>query len=285
MEDDQNITPVLEKHLDDMKGIVKWVISFSFVATILALQEQNLIKILSLELTRQQALFVFSAIYLFLCLAIWENLRRMRFHIAKSSISNLERVFQDIASHPWLFNPFTHYIYSERKITYYGFSGLIVCFSLCFSGVYILVPIASWSSPLADIWRHGWEAWDGMRSLKLLGKNILFLLPIGILAYLGYLVVKEVLTIFSEAKERIAPTKDSRLENLLIQVETEIRKAIETGTIIGVLLFFIVIVGDGIFTTLPWLLPAMIYLRYFWCNSLSTSEFFWNKEKISATMK
>ena len=70
--------------------------------------------------------------------------------------------------------------------------------------------------------------------------------------------MKEVLTIFSEAKERIAPTKDSRLENLLIQVETEIRKAIETGTIIGVLLFIAVMAGGGIFTTLPWLLPAMI---------------------------
>ena len=55
MADDENITSVIQKHLDNINGIVKWVIGFAFVATILAVQGNDQIKILNLEPTRKQA--------------------------------------------------------------------------------------------------------------------------------------------------------------------------------------------------------------------------------------
>ena len=70
MVDDQNIVSVLEKHLDDTRGIVRWAISFGFVATILAVQGQDQIKIFNLEVTSKQAFWVFSAVYFFLCLGV-----------------------------------------------------------------------------------------------------------------------------------------------------------------------------------------------------------------------
>ena len=248
MSDDQNIVSVLEKHLDDTRGIVRWAISFAFVATILAIQGQDQIEILNLGITRKQASWVFSAVYFFLCLGVWENIKRIRFHLSNLPTSDFRKVFRNIASHPWLFNPFTHYIYNGKKVKYYGFTGLIICFWICLSCVSVLMPLEFWGSPLAKFLDEGWK---GIESFKWLGKFAYYFAPIGILMLVGYLTLEEILNIFREAKERITSSRDSTLVNEFAQVETDAKKAYDTGIGIGGLVFLALMVSGVMFPVKP----------------------------------
>ncbi len=68
--------------------------------------------------------------------------------------------------------------------------------------------------------------------------------------------IEEILKIFRETKKRIIQAGDSKLVNAFTQVESEIRKAGDTG--IGGFVFIAVMIGAGIFPVTPFHTISMV---------------------------
>ena len=72
-----DLLDALGGQLDELQGLVKWVLVFAFTATLLAIQGDDPISVLSLNLTRVQAFFVIAILYLAALTAALAHFRRL----------------------------------------------------------------------------------------------------------------------------------------------------------------------------------------------------------------
>lgn len=226
--------------LDELQQLVKWVIGFGFVATILAIQGNDPITLLNLQLTRTQAFFVISLLYAAACAKGIGHLLRLNYLLANLAPENLMLGFSRLAAHPWLLNPFVPSKIDDWKSPQgsLALSGLVLLFWLCLSGLYALLPDEAWGAPLQILLTESWSKWSTWAQIGLV---LGYMAPIGLFVAIGDFALSRVQRVINESAERI-PEGQSELRSQLSQLGAALKVGADRGICVGAVFLVSVLV-------------------------------------------
>jgi hypothetical protein len=235
-----DLLDALVGQVDELQGLVKWLVAFAFTATVLAIQGDDPISVLNLSLTRVQAFFVIAAIYVAACTAALAHLRRLTSLLAGLTPQEIATGFSKLSGHKWLLNPFV----VEGSHTKYGSHGafalvaLICVFWLCVASLYALLPQEVLRGPLATILTNGiWNA----AAWTLIGSVLVYAIPVGLLAGIGYVALETILRMAAESAERV-PSDQPDFKGHLQRYAADLQKAGDHGIAAGGMILLLVLI-------------------------------------------
>ena len=140
MHDQEDILKSIEKHLDDLKGIVRWAIFLAVLFWWAGVNDDNPIKALGMEIDKEYAVIVAVLFYLVINLSVWDRFQRIGDLFDQLDGRNFKKGFTKLTLHSWIINPFSHFGNStvSRINSAKGFGLLISVWWLCNSSLYAL---------------------------------------------------------------------------------------------------------------------------------------------------
>lgn len=133
----------LTKHLDALAAVFNYSILLAVLTIWTGLRRKDELEVLGLKLTRHQALFIVSPLYLLLNLTVlilFLRIGDLLNLLAPLQPNKFPEGFSRLAAHTWLLNPFA-YFGTTRAATWYegdGYGLLIVTWWLCNSSLLAL---------------------------------------------------------------------------------------------------------------------------------------------------
>jgi len=236
----EDLLDALSGQLTALQEIAKWALGFGFAATILAIQGDDPISILNLQLTRTQAFFVISSLYVAACVAAVGRFRRITDLLADLAPEKVKLGYSKLEAHPWLFNPFVLSDFKVWKIPLGAISlfCLVCLFWLCLSSLYALLPDVALQIPLQIVIANSWR---DLNTWMQFGLVFVYLAPIGLFVIVGDLAVSSIQDVINESTKRI-PDPQVELRDRLLQHRSALKAAASHGIGTGGLILTVVIV-------------------------------------------
>lgn len=232
------IDAALPKHLDEMRSIVKWVISFAFVASILVIQGRAEMEALGVELSRNEAFFIIAVIYIALCVAVAGHAQQIATLLRGVPVERLSASTERLASHEWLFNPYAFYWNGGEYFRpgYWGFVALIATFWLCMACLYALVP--GFLDTL--VFEPRTDSFFDTMTWSEAVKGVGYAVPVGAFAAIGDLAMKRIIGTYKACAARCVPA-EPLLAARFEKVQADLTAASHTGIATGGVVFIAVL--------------------------------------------
>ena len=140
MRNQEDLIDSITKHLDDLKGIVRWALLLSVLFWWAGYNDQDPIKALGMDIKKDYALFVAVAFYLVVNLSVWDRLYRIGDILESVNDKNFEKATSKLTLHNWIINPFSYFGngFLSRINNAKGFGLLIIVWWVCNSSLYAL---------------------------------------------------------------------------------------------------------------------------------------------------
>jgi hypothetical protein len=231
----------IDGQLDELQSIVYWVIGIAFVAIVLGIQGKPEIGVLELVLSRRAAYFVLGMVYVVLSFAVLGHVRRVGLLFSQVPADQIVDHVDHVSQHRWLLNPFAQYRGGNpsKWPAALGFTGLVSCFWVCHSSLFVLAPRKFLGSPLVTLLSGTAPARD--RWIEV-GVSMLYMLPFGVSTCLCYLALVEIHRIFPTAQRSVSGddlTASEQLATRAADMESAADLGISIGGVVLVLTFVI----------------------------------------------
>lgn len=230
----------LAGQLDELQSLVKWVLAFAFVATILAIQGDDPISVLNLSLTRVQAFFVIAILYIATCTAALAHFRRLTALMACLAPKEIMIGFGKLEAHKWLLNPFVIERLNAKRTSHgaIALTVLVCLFWLSLASLYALLPREAFRAPLAIIFEYGWRSRTAWAQV---GSIFAYMAPVGLFAVIGDFALSTVLQMVAGTADRV-PSHQMEFKERLQRYAADLKKVADLGIAIGGMVLLIVMI-------------------------------------------